>query len=638
MDNIRFNVVAFVLLILLGSVAAIRRAPSVSRNRLFFLCCAINIIFISADAARLLAKNSQKTVEAFPFILPLLSAITAMSLILCAAFFTGYFYTVVHGRISLPRQQFLIFAPAVLSVILLAVNKFKPILFYLTEDGSFKQLPLFFSIIAYYLAYISILTARTWESMNKKDRPIIVFLVSICFLSIIMQVVFPAVHAINLVLPLVALLSYQSIESTYNFIDIKTDLQNETAFFTNSATLIAAKAKWDCLLVILDNIPSMDNEFDTSLTDDFISLAAKFLNRISRKISVMRVKRNMFALCCKDTDELEEDRVISLIEKRFSSPFKIGNINIVHTCCCCRISYPEHYSSYEDFCAFVELAASPFNRPAKKLVSAKDLDLEAHKRRQLVLSLLQTALADGSIKITYQPIFSCTTQRAEGIDTDFYIKDRSIGIAYSKEVMEAAEEIGIAHQIFLYLYHSVCGTIQKAHLLEHKVSFVELPLPMSEILRNGNEKIICEIADIYFVPHSKIRFVLPEKAFLEYSTPVLRRINSLNEEGFSFTFTDLGKSCTNIQMLLKANLAETTVSMPALEVSGQKSKQSLSMNSLIEAFKKLNIRIKAKEISSNSQNIAAQLHAVDSLQGDFYSPPLTQEGLVKFFSLEALNA
>ena len=78
--------------------------------------------------------------------------------------------------------------------------------------------------------------------------------------------------------------------------------------------------------------------------------------------------------------------------------------------------------------------------------------------------------------------------------------------------------------------------------------------------------------------------------------------------------------------------------MPALEVSGQKSKQSLSMNSLIEAFKKLNIRIKAKEISSNSQNIAAQLHAVDSLQGDFYSPPLTQEGLVKFFSLEALNA
>ncbi|MBQ5449865.1 MAG: hypothetical protein IIT57_07465, partial [Treponema sp.] len=249
MDNIRFNIAAFVLLALLGSVAAIRRAPSVSRNRLFFLCCAINIIFISADAARLLAKNSQKTVEAFPFILPLLSAITAMSLILCAAFFTGYFYTVVHGRISLPRQQFLIFAPAVLSVILLAVNKFKPLLFYLTEDGSFKQLPLFFAIIAYYLAYISILTARAWESMTKKDRPIVVFLIAICLLSILTQIVFPSVHVTNLVLPLVALLAYQTIESTSNYIDIKTDLQNETAFYSASATLIRAKAKWECLLV-----------------------------------------------------------------------------------------------------------------------------------------------------------------------------------------------------------------------------------------------------------------------------------------------------------------------------------------------------------------------------------------------------
>ncbi|MBR4387187.1 MAG: EAL domain-containing protein [Treponema sp.] len=638
MDNIRFNIAAFMLLALLGSVAAIRRAPSVSRNRLFFLCCAINIIFISADAARLLAKNSQKTVEAFPFILPLLSAITAMSLILCAAFFTGYFYTVVHGRISLPRQQFLIFAPAVLSVILLAVNKFKPLLFYLTEDGSFKQLPLFFAIIAYYLAYISILTARAWEIMTKKDRPIVVFLISISVLSILTQIVFPSVHVTNLVLPLVALLAYQTIESTSNYIDIKTELQNETAFYSASATLIRAKAKWECLLVILDNIPAMDNEFDSALTDGFLSLAAKFLSKISKKISVMHVKRNMFALCYKETNELEGDRVRSLIEKRFSSPFTIGNINIVHTFCCCRISYPEHYSSYEDFCSFIELAAFPYNRPAKKQISASDLDINSLKRKKLILSLLQTALADESIKITYQPTFNSSTKKAESIETEYYIKDRSIGLAYSKELMEAAEELGLAKQIFLYTYHSVCGTIQKARLIDHKVSFVELPLPLSELTKNDAEKTICEIADIYFIPHSMIRFILSDTALASYSPLVLRKIHKIQEQGFSFTFEDLGNTHVNIQMLMNANLAEATVIMPSLEHGEQQGKITQSMNTLIEAFKKYNTQVKAKKISTNSQNIAAQLYAVEMLQGDFYSPPLTQEGLVKFFSLEALNA
>ncbi len=382
----------------------------------------------------------------------------------------------------------------------------------------------------------------------------------------------------------------------------------------------------------------MDNEFDSALTDGFLSLAAKFLSKISKKISVMHVKRNMFALCYKETNELEGDRVRSLIEKRFSSPFTIGNINIVHTFCCCRISYPEHYSSYEDFCSFIELAAFPYNRPAKKQISASDLDINSLKRKKLILSLLQTALADESIKITYQPTFNSSTKKAESIETEYYIKDRSIGLAYSKELIEAAEELGLAKQIFFYTYHSVCGTIQKAHLIDHKVSFVELPLPLSELTKNDAEKTICEIADIYFIPHSMIRFILSDTALASYSPLVLRKIHKIQEQGFSFTFEDLGNTHVNIQMLMNANLAEATVIMPSLEHGEQQGKITQSMNTLIEAFKKYNTQVKAKKISTNSQNIAAQLYAVEMLQGDFYSPPLTQEGLVKFFSLEALNA
>ena len=267
-----------------------------------------------------------------------------------------------------------------------------------------------------------------------------------------------------------------------------------------------------------------------------------------------------------------------------------------------------------------------------------DLDINSLKRKKLILSLLQTALADESIKITYQPAFNSSTKKAESIEMEYYIKDRSIGLAYSKELMEAAEELGLAKQIFLYTYHSVCGTIQKARLIDHKVLFVELPLPLSELTKTDAEKNICEIADIYFIPHSMIRFILSDTALASYSPLVLRNIHKIQEDGFSFTFEDLGNTHVNIQMLMNANLAEATVIMPSFEQGEQQGKITQSMNTLIEAFKKYNTQVKAKKISTNSQNIAAQLYAVEMLQGDLYSPPLTQEGLVKFFSLEALNA
>ena len=135
-----------------------------------------------------------------------------------------------------------------------------------------------------------------------------------------------------------------------------------------------------------------------------------------------------------------------------------------------------------------------------------------------------------------------------------------------------------------------------------------------------------------------IRFILSDTALASYSPLVLRKIHKIQEQGFSFTFEDLGNTHVNIQMLMNANLAEATVIMPSLEHGEQQGKITQSMNTLIEAFKKYNTQVKAKKISTNSQNIAAQLYAVEMLQGDLYSPPLTQEGLVKFFSLEALNA
>ena len=571
-------------------------------------------------------------------ILTTTTSITLCALVWAASFMASYFYTVVKGKLHLPRQQFLIFFIPTVFSILIALNLATHYMFLFTENATFlrkKYLNLLYSTLCYFFLYVLVITVSSKKSTNKMHQRLCLFLTAAGLFSIAAQIIHPEIHFTHLAIALIATAAYQNI--TTDFIDKETGLQNARSFFSTSASLIKTKSESECIFVYIDNASEIDSEFGNEIHSSFLVLVAKFLEKLSSKVSVYRIQSDLFALSMKKTEFVELERICSAIYNRFSKPFSNGTFTLIFSCICCRVSYKEDCASIEDLYSYIELLQERRNGKNKKLIFANELELENLKRRQLLSGELKTALVDGTIRETFQPVFSAQTKKVEGLCSEFSINIEGAGVFYSREILEEAKKAGIAHKIFVYMFHTVCAQIRKTVLSQEGISFVEFILPYEELARNGIANELADIADIYFIPHKIIRFDLNNDIWEKDEKLVMQNLQELREKDFYFCLDNYGGGVYNAKEILNCNLSCVNIDSSLFKKASGTAKAEVILECSIRLLKKLSLQIKIKDIDNVQKKLLAHQFDANLVQGNLYEEPLESSQLNNFFSMEELN-
>ncbi|WP_026493758.1 GGDEF domain-containing protein [Butyrivibrio sp. XPD2002] len=245
-------------------------------------------------------------------------------------------YKLYHSIYRLRKIYNLASIPAVIMIILVFVNLFYPIIFYVTEDNVYHRLPLsyvYYLIDTVYLLFSYIVIAK-YEKKYGKVRffPLYLFLGPIT-LGCALQLIFFGVSLIWVSLAVGITAIYMSIQNESAYLDTLTGLYNRAyLYYKLDFTGKFKDPKLGGIMVDVDYFKQINDTYGHSTGDKALTDVAKILNNNKPdNATAIRFAGDEFILLAYDTsiEELENikirmTRAVEFFNSQNRRPYKLS--------------------------------------------------------------------------------------------------------------------------------------------------------------------------------------------------------------------------------------------------------------------------------------------------------------------------
>jgi EAL domain-containing protein (putative c-di-GMP-specific phosphodiesterase class I)/GGDEF domain-containing protein len=369
----------------------------------------------------------------------------------------------------------------------------------------------------------------------------------------------------------------------------------------------------------------------TQHIDDEIeeALASKILVRLKRTIrdidTVVKINRTDFVILIADITEHDcqviSERILRSISDTYTIDFHHFSIN--SNMGICMFPYgaeaPEELQSIAKTAMYeaVEMGDNQF------AFYKGELNQTAH-RKVLIENDLPYALKKGQLYIQYQPQFHLEKRAIEGVEALIRWSHPSLGDISPAEFIPYADDAGMSHSLFFWIFEEVCKQIQRETDRNMKYS---INLSVNQLLLSYFLPEITKLIGWYSVSASQITLEITENIEVYTVKKVNDTLRSLKEMGFMMALDDFGNGYFSFSDFIK--LPVDFIKLDRHFVSSLlKNKQHEGVISpIIQMAHNLGLQVIIEGIEDHTQFLVWGNLGCDIIQGYFISKPLTFEVL-----------
>ncbi|MBO5552427.1 MAG: GGDEF domain-containing protein, partial [Lachnospiraceae bacterium] len=426
------------------------------------------------------------------------------------------------------------------------------------------------------------------------------------------------------------LILYITIERPGDYIDSDTGLQNDYAFYVNTAIRIRRKRGTRMVVVSLDNIDFLDNSIGYEATSVLLLSAAGFFEKLSKNVTAYRISRDIFALLIKEGSSITHLEIMKAVRERFAAPFKTDRYAIMLFECSMYVCWPDDVKDTEELKRLITLFGDKGRHRMKHVIQAAGIDLDQDKRRRSIDRLLHNAINDESFNFKYQPIKSAGTGRFDSVELKPMIESPEFGMISPGEYYPIAEDNGTAVPIIKHIFRVCFEFIHDSGLTGTDITEYAIPVPNAFLLMRSAAAWVLDTALDLGVDPGFVTLEISENTMINYNYALEENIRALHEAGFSFMLMDYGNGYTDAEMMIRMHLREVSLNRDLLSSAPVSRKADTLVRCAIEMMKRLSIGIKASGIDSSELEKYAVSVGVDKLQGFELSRFLSGADLIRF--------
>jgi diguanylate cyclase len=245
----------------------------------------------------------------------------------------------------------------------------------------------------------------------------------------------------------------------------------------------------------------------------------------------------------------------------------------------------------------------------------------------LALSL-QQAIKNDELVAYYQPQFDCTSQAMVGVKAMVQWQHTYWGTMSSLALTPVAESTGLILEIDQWLIETACQQLKK---WQEAGVFLNLTVNISSIFFNQCdliEKTQQALQKANLDPQY-LTFSLTEKLFLNNLETSLLKMSQLKKIGINLCLDEFGKSYSSLSHLLKLPFDSLVIERCFLSHWQADFKEATLISAIIYFAHRLNIKVVAEGIQTESQLQFLQENNCDVIQGYGLNPPLPAQILEK---------
>jgi diguanylate cyclase (GGDEF)-like protein len=352
--------------------------------------------------------------------------------------------------------------------------------------------------------------------------------------------------------------------------DTLTMLNNRLAFDGEGKRLFAESIRknrnFGLLLIDLDEFKWINDKHGHLIGDKVLKRVGNILdNTILTGDFVARIGGDEFAVIVNDIKRIEDSGIVAeKILNNFKNPLKLPGIEDIHVDVSIGIScFSSKNKSFSDI--FKEADVALYKA---KFTGKKHFEFYSKIIRNLYLNKkdmiyeLRKALENKEFILNYQPIVDIRTKQIVGLETLLRWKNDNLGKVSPAKFIPIAEEIGIIHDIGLWVLDNACQQFvewekNKIENLFYTINVSPLQFKKESFIDNFNK-----LFSKYNLDPTKIELELTESSLSpEYNNNLENCMLYLNNSKMNISIDDFGTGYSSLSRL--GNLPINTLKIDA---------------------------------------------------------------------------
>ena len=259
-----------------------------------------------------------------------------------------------------------------------------------------------------------------------------------------------------------------------------------------------------------------------------------------------------------------------------------------------------------------------YQRSFRKTVNANDIDE------------LQKALENDEFVVYYQPKFDLTNRRFISSEALIRWKSEKYGLLSPGKFLGKAEAAGLTHDIDTFVLRKVCENLNDLRRRGKRLLPVSVNFSLYEFYSQNFLDTIVATMEEYDIPTNLIEIEITEATSQANQFLSISIIKKLKENGIRVLMDDFGVGFSNVGNLRKIPFDAIKIDKSFIDDIVEDVKSREIVRFLINLCKVNELEVIAEGVDNKDQLEILKKNKCDTIQGFFYSEPLSKVEYEKF--------
>ncbi len=290
--------------------------------------------------------------------------------------------------------------------------------------------------------------------------------------------------------------------------------------------------------------------------------------------------------------------------------------------------YPEHGENMPDLLNSARIAARDFTQdqigvydPSRDWLGQQLARLEAP---------LREALAQNRFHLAFQAQINTQKQQVIGAEILLRWEDAVLGQVPPDQIVEVAEHLGLMDTLTRWVIQS--GLRQFALLRsEGYRGTMSINLCPSNLADKNLAMYIANALEVWDIPANTLVLEITESALIADIEAALKQLEQLKQMGCLLSLDDFGTGYSSLSYLKRLPIDELKIDRSFIQSMGSSDKDAAIVQSIIELAHRLQLTVVAEGVEDAASAAFLQQHQCDTIQGFYYSRPVSLADFKAYF-------
>ncbi|MBQ4057666.1 MAG: EAL domain-containing protein [Lachnospiraceae bacterium] len=532
-------------------------------------------------------------------------------------------------------RQAVLIVPTVIVTVLMLVNTFVPVVYYLDEQDTYNRGSAFW--VLYVVAAFYVIYGVYYLYLYKKTVNIKRFLALLSVFPLMLIAVLIQMFYENVVLEMFAnacgiLFITMMIQRAEERIDSETGLEKLSAYVSDMKRAFQNEKDVKIIMINLVNYKSLQEMLGYDASVDVKKMIAAKMVELNKQYgldaNLYYINDGKYRFVIDDRHFYNVEEVARAINVFMKEKLQFNQMDLNLISCVCIARCPKDIPDVDSLMAF----GNDFNT---NNYTGEVLSAEEHYRKEYydimkdIDRIIETALTNHKFSVYYQPIYSVKEERFRSAEALLRLHDEKYGFISPDVFIAAAEKSGAIYKIGEFVLEEVCKFIASDKFAKLGLDYIEINISVVQCMQNNMASTVLDIIRKYNVKPEQINLEITETAASFSQKAMMENLIALNEAGVHFSLDDFGTGYSNMKRIASLPLYLVKLDKSFTDMEGNP-RVLIVLENTIQMIKAMNMEIVVEGVET--ENLVKQFSDLECeyIQGYYYSKPVPQDEFVKF--------